>query len=167
MVNTMIEIREIGLDAIEDFWDKHIHYLVEDQIITDEEDKAYFQGEEYRGILRSHMLRDQDPHHMVYFVEGEKEVGAAQYCTYLSEDGKCFILDFWVYPEYRGGGMGHRCFGALEAYTRQQGATYYVINSEGERRVSFWKSLGFVEKGYDEWGVALWEKRDDGKGERA
>ena len=62
------------------------------------------------------MERPTDKHHMVYFVRDGKKIGAAQYNTYQSEDGKCFMLDFWVFPEYRGNGPGHACFEAFEAY---------------------------------------------------
>ena len=30
-----------------DFWKLHIKYLVDDEIIEDEEDKEYFEGDEY------------------------------------------------------------------------------------------------------------------------
>ncbi len=32
---------------------------------------------------------------------------------YTSEDGKCFIMDFAFYPEFRGNGMGKECARAL------------------------------------------------------
>lgn len=155
----MINIEEISVENISEFWKLHIRYLTDDGIITDEEDIDYFSGEEYRNILTEHMLRDTDRHHLVYFRRDEKRIGAASYCTYQSEDGKCFILDFWVFPEFRGNGTGHRCFAALEAYTRADGAQYYEINSEKEDSVRFWKSLGFVENGKDEYDMPLWIRR--------
>lgn len=151
----MIKIEEIPVDRIEEFWAVHLKYLVEDEIIDDAEDIEYFSGAEYRGIIRSNMTRETDRHHMVYFVEDGQRIGAAQYNTYQSEDGKCFILDFWVFPRYRGGGRGHACFAALEAYTRADGARYYEINSEKEDSVRFWKSLGFKENGKDEYDMPL------------
>ena len=155
----MIEIKEIPLESIDEFWDAHIKYLVEDEIISDEEDIEYFKGDEYRGIMENHMKRDTDKQHMVYFVRDKKRVGAASFCTYQSEDGKCFILDFWVFPEFRGSGLGHRCFDALEKYTKKDGALYFEINSEKEASVRFWKSLGFVNNGKDEYDMPLLIKR--------
>ena len=155
----MITIEEIPVEKIEDFWRIHYAYLLNDEIITDEEDKEYFQSEEYRGVIKAHMLRDVDKHHMVYFVENEKRIGAAQYNTYQSEDGKCFILDFWVFPEFRGNGTGHRCFATLEAYTKKDGARYYEINCEREIAQRFWRDNGFVDSGVDEYGMALLVKR--------
>lgn len=155
----MITIQEIPIEEIDSFWNLHIRYLIEDGIITDEEDIAYFQGEEYRGILQDHMLRTVDRQHMVYFVRDGERIGAASYCTYHSEDGKCFILDYWVFPAYRGGGTGHRCFEVLERYTRQDGAVYYELNSHKENSVRFWKSLGFVENGKDEYDMPLWVRK--------
>ena len=155
----MIKIEEIPVEHIDDFWKIHLKYLVEDEIIDDEEDIEYFSGDEYRDIIKAHMTREKDKHHMVYFVDGDNKVGAAQYNTYQSEDGKCFILDFWVFSEFRGNGTGHDCFSALEAYTRADGAKYLEINSEKEDSVRFWKSLGFTENGKDEYDMPLFIKK--------
>lgn len=156
----MIVIEEISVDRIEDFWKIHYEYLLRDEIITDEEDEEYFQSEEYRGIIKMHMLREKDKHHMIYFVENEKRIGAAQYNTYQSEEGKCFILDFWVFPEYRGNGMGHRCFETLERYTKEDGALYYEINCEKENAHRFWLSNGFVDAGVDEYEMRVMVKNE-------
>lgn len=156
----MITIEEIPAEKLDEFWDSHIRYLVEDGIISDEEDIAYFTGKEYRGILREHMLRDEDRHHMVWFCRDGHRIGAASYCIYQSEDGKCFILDFWVFPESRGAGMGHSCFEVLRQYTKAEGAAYYELNSEKEDSVRFWPSLGFVENGRDEYDMPLYVLND-------
>ena len=155
----MIKIEEIPIGSVQDFWDIHIKYLTDDGIITDSEDIEYFTGDEYRGVLEAHMRRETDRHHMVWFTKDGMKIGAASYCTYKSEDGKCFILDFWVFPEFRGNGTGHRCFEALERYTAEDGAKYYELNSEKEASVRFWKSLGFSENGADEYGMPLFIKR--------
>lgn len=155
----MIRIEEIPIEKIDEFWNIHIRYLIDDGIITDEEDVDYFKGEEYRGILKNHMVRDVDKQHMIYFIQDEQRIGAASYCTYQSEDGKCFILDYWVFPEYRGDGTGHKCFEVLEQYTKMDGAKYYELNSTKENSIRFWKSLGFVENGKDEYDMLLLVKR--------
>ena len=155
----MITIEEISVEQLPVFWEAHMKYLVEDGIITDEEDIEYFQDDEYRGILKDHMLRDADKHHMVWFRENDERIGAASYCTYQSEDGKCFLMDFWVFPEFRGNGTGHRCFEVLEQYTKADGAKYYELNSTKEDSIRFWKSLSFVENGTDEWDMLLLVRR--------
>ena len=154
-----IRLEEIPVEGLGEFWDRHIRYLVDDGIITDEEDVEYFTGREYRGILEDHMRRGTDRHHMVWFRRDGARIGAASYCTYQSEDGKCFILDFWVFPPFRGGGTGRRCFEALERYTRARGARYYELNSEKEASVRFWKSLGFTGNGEAEYGMPLLIRR--------
>jgi len=155
----MIRIEEIPVERIREFWDLHLEYLINEGIIEDEEDIEYFSGEEYRNIIKAHMIRETDKHHMVYFVEDKQRIGAAQYNTYQSEDGKCFILDFWVFPAYRGNGKGHQCFEALEAYIKADGAVYYEINSQKENSIRFWKSLGFQENGKDEYDMPLFVKK--------
>lgn len=154
----LIEIEEIPVEHIDEFWKIHLQYLLDDEIITDEEDKAYFQSDEYRNTIKRQMLRPVDRHHMVYFVRGGVRIGAAQYNTYQSEGGKCYILDFWVFPEFRGNGTGHRCFTALEAATKAWGATSYEINCVKENAHRFWQSLGFEDHGVDEYGMPLMDK---------
>ena len=155
----MISIEEIPVARINEFWEIHIKYLVDDGIISDEEDIAYFTGKEYRGILEDHMIRSTNKQHMIYFFQDGERIGAASYCTYQSEDGKCFILDYWVFPQFRGNGAGHRCFEALEQYTKADGAKYYELNSMKEDSIRFWKSIGFVENGKDEYDMLLLVKR--------
>lgn len=155
----MIGVEEIPAARADEFFALHLDYLIKDGIVEDDEDIAYFSGDEYRGVIEAHMRREKDRHRMVYFAENGKRIGAAQYTTYGSEDGKCFILDFWVFPPFRGGGTGHRCFAALEAYTKADGATYYEINCEKENAVRFWRSLGFTENGKDEYGMPLYIRR--------
>lgn len=155
----MIRIEEIPVERIYEFWDIQFRYLAEDGIITTDEEKEYFQGAEYRDILKGHMLRTPDTLHMVYFVRDGVRIGASQYCTYKSEDGKCFILDFWVFPAYRGNGTGHECFKALYQYTKEDAARYYVLNYAKEDSRRFWSSLGFVDNGIDEYGSPLMIKR--------
>ena len=160
MSSQRIEIEEIPVSGLEEFWTEHIRYLTEDGIITDPEDIEYFSGDEYRDIIREHMQRDTDRHHMVWFKKDGTRIGAASYCIYQSEDGKCFILDFWVFPKFRNNGNGRLCFETLEEVTKKDGAGYYQINSTKEDSVRFWKSLGFIEDGTDEWDMPLYTKKD-------
>lgn len=151
----MISIQEIPVERINEYWDIQFDYLVNDGMITTEEEKEYFQSVEYRNVLKGYMLRTPDTLHMIYFIRDGIKIGAAQYCIYKSEDGKCFILDFWVFPEYRGKGKGHECFSALYRYTQSDGALYYSLNYAKEDSRRFWNSLGFKDNGMDEYGSPL------------
>ncbi len=155
----MITIEEIQAERIDEFWEIQFGYLVDDGMVVTEEEKIYFSGDEYRSHLKKLTQRTPDTLHMVYFVRDGIRVGAAQYCTYQSEDGKCFILDFWVFPDYRGGGTGRACFDALSAYTKSDGAVYYALNYAKESSHQFWLSNGFVDNGEDEYGSKLMVKR--------
>ncbi len=146
----MITIEEIPISSIDEFWDIHYKFLIDDEIITSEEDKKYFSSAKYRDLIKSHMLRSKDIHHMIYFVEDSIRIGAAQYCIYQSEDGKCFILDFWLFSEFRGSGCGYKCFEALEVYTKNDGAVYYQLNSNKEKAIKFWLNNQFKYIGNDQ-----------------
>ena len=154
-----IRIEEIPVEQTKEFWELHYRYLIEDGIIEDEEDKEYFAGPEYRDVIQAHMERTVDKHHMVWFVREGLRIGAAQYCTYTSEDGKCFLMDFWVFPEHRGMGTGHRCFEVLDGYVKNDGGLYYEINCEKENAHRFWCSLGFRDNGVDEYDMPLMVRR--------
>lgn len=155
----MITIEEIPAEQAGQFWSIQFQYLVDDGIIAGDEERAYFSGSEYRGHIEALMRREPDRLHMIYFVQDGVRIGACQYCTFKSEDGKCFLLDFWVFPEHRGGGTGRTCFAALAAYTRADGAAYYALNYAKEDSRRFWLSNGFVDDGVDEYGSPLMVKR--------
>ena len=156
-----IQIEEIPVERIDEFWKIHIQYLIDDAIVTDEEDLEYFQSGEYRDVIKEHMLRSVDPHHMVYFVCNGIRIGAAQYNTYKNEDGKCFILDFWVFPKYRGNNTGHECFKVLRAHTKLDGARYYELNCTKDNAHRFWCSLGFTDCGIDEYEMPLMQLKEN------
>ena len=154
-----IGILEILPDEIDGFWERHIRYLTEDGIISDREDIEYFSGEEYRGVIRKNLARPLDRHHLVWFLRDGEKIGAASFCIYHSADRECFILDFWVFPPYRGCGTGHRCYEALERYALKDGADHFLLNREKPDSVRFWKSNGYVENGRDEYDMPLYIKR--------
>ena len=155
----MIRIEEIPVERINEYWDIQFRYLVDDGMINTDEEKEYFQSAAYRDVLKGHMLRTPDTLHMVYFVRDGVRIGASQYCTFKSEDGKCFILDFWVFPAYRGNGTVHDCARAFFEYTRNDGAIYYALNYAKEDSRRFWVSIGFIDNGTDEYGSPLMIKR--------
>ena len=155
----MIQIEEIPAARAGEFWELQFAYLVNDGMIAGEEEKAYFSSDGYRSTLEAYMSREPDRLHMVYFVEDGTRIGASQYCIYKSEDGKCFLLDFWIFPEYRGGGTGGACFQALEVYTARDGARYYALNYAKEASRRFWLAHGFQDDGVDEYGTSRMIRR--------
>ena len=121
----MIKIQEIPVEHINVFWEIHIKYLIDDEIIVDKEDIDYFSVNEYRNTLKTLMNREPDKLHMIYFIRDGLKICASTYCIYKSEDGKCFILDYWIFPKFRGNQTGHQCFEALEKYTKKDGAKHF------------------------------------------
>ena len=134
-------ITEIEIAA---FWEQLYNYYKRD-IFPDSVDgeQNHFLGGEYRQHMEIIHKRPQD-------------VGFAMPVIYTSEDGKCFIMDFCVYPEFRGNGMGKECARALLKWAEKNGAFYAELNySDNVRRKHFWQSIGFVQNGSDQWGDPL------------
>ena len=48
----MVIIQEIPVARINDFWNIQFQYLVDDGMITEDEEKAYYQSAEYRDVLK-------------------------------------------------------------------------------------------------------------------
>lgn len=150
-----VSVREAEGDiGTEEFWRRLLQYFAAD-ILPDPDDalRARFLGREYRDQIQRVHDRPADRARYLLFVQDGRDVGLALAVVFDSEDGKCLIMEFCVYPEFWGGGLGHRCARALLDWARLNGAAYAELNYGGdERRLRFWKSLGFVSNGADQWG---------------
>lgn len=122
--------------------------------MTDEEAECFLSPDYHRRI-DAFCLRPVNPGRRVFFLLDGQEIGFALYCVYQSEDGKCFVVNFCVYPDFRSQGLGKRCFAALEEQVRREGGRYFELNTYSRRVGRFWKSLGFAYNGYDEEGTIL------------
>ena len=116
---------------------------------------AFFLSPEYHGHIDALCRREQDPARRFFFRADGRDIGFALCCTYRSEDGKCFVIDFCVYPPYRCRGLGKRCFAALAERMEAEGARYFELNTHCRRSLRFWESLGFRPNGCDESGMIL------------
>ena len=139
------------------FWEQ-LHAYHKRDIFTDsdKEDLEYFLGQAYRDHMMKINGRPQDRCFFLFFHRGGQDIGFAMPVIFNTEDGKCFIMEFCVYPEFRGGGTGKACAGTLLDWAKKHGARYAELNYGGkERRRRFWESVGFIENGADQWGEPL------------
>ncbi len=156
-MNNQIIIREaVSPRDLAFFWEQ-LHSYHRQDIFPDpaDPDRGYFLGEEYRTQIEALHARSADPIHYLLFQQEGRDVGLALTVIYGAEDGKQFILEFCVFPEFRGRGAGTACAGALLRWGRDRGARYAELNTDAENRRRFWVRLGFVPNGCDEWGVPL------------
>lgn len=153
-----ITIREaITKQEIERFWEQ-LHTYHKRDIFPDPEDeeRAYFLAAEYCEQVQRIHDRETDRCYFLFFYRDGQEIGFAMPVIFASEDGKCFIMEFCVYPEFRGNGMGTACAEALLAWAKERSALYAELNFGGdERRRRFWRRIGFVDNGADEWNEPL------------
>lgn len=139
------------------FW-AQLHSYFERDIFPDpqDEDRDYFLSEEYRAHMQKIHSREQDQCHYLFFRRDGQDIGFALPVIFSTEDGKCFIMEFCVYPEFRGDGTGKECASALLAWAKENGARYAELNyGSNEKRLHFWKTMGFQKNGADEWGEPL------------
>ena len=106
-------------------------------------------------MMRIHS-RTQDRCFFLFFCRNGQDIGFTMPVIFTTEDGKCFIMEYCVYPEFRGNGTGRECARVLLNWAREHGALYAELNhGSSERRRQFWESVGFIENGADEWGEPL------------
>ena len=153
-----ITIREaVSEGDISLFW-QQLHSYFKRDIFPDpkSEDLEYFLDQDYRNHMTAINRRQPDKGYFLFFQRDGRDIGFAMPVVFSSEDGKCFIMEFCIYPEFRGGGTGTRCAEALLAWAETQGSLYAELNYGGnEMRRRFWQRLGFRENGADEWGEPL------------
>ena len=153
-----ITIREaITENDVALFWEQlHIYNKRDMFPDPDAEERDYFLGDEYRSTMREIHDRTQDRCYYLFFQRNGQDIGFALPVIYTTEDGKCFIMEYCVYPEFRGNGTGKECARVLLDWAKEHGALYAELNNgSNERRRHFWESVGFVENGADEWGEPL------------
>ena len=157
-MENQITIREaISENDVAVFWEQ-LHTYHKRDIFPDpkSEDLEYFLGSEYHDHMMKIHSRPQDRCRFLFFHRDGQDIGFAMPVIYTSEDGKCFIMEFCVYPEFRGNGTGKECAKALLNWSKEHGARYAELNhGSSERRKHFWESVGFIENGADEWGEPL------------
>lgn len=123
---------------------------------SDKEKLEYFLRSEYHNHRMKSNGRPQDRCFFLIFHRGGQDIGFAMPMIFTTEDGKCYIREFCVYPEFRGNGTGKACARTLLDWAKEHGAHYAELNYGGhERRRHFWESVGFIENGADEWGEPL------------
>lgn len=157
-MKNQITIREATAEnEVAAFWEELCSYFRRDILPGRENDEwEYFLGEEYRSNIQKIHERPQDRCYYLFFCRDGQDIGFAMPVIFTTEDGKCFIMEFCVYPEYRGGGTGKECAKALLDWAKEHGAFYAELNYSGDpRREHFWESIGFVKNGADEWGDPL------------
>lgn len=157
-MKNQISIREaVTENDVALFW-KQLHIYHKRDIFPDSnsEDLKYFLSSEYYDHMMKIHRRPQDRCCYLFFHRDGRDIGFAMPVIYTTEDGKCFIMEYCIYPEFRGNGTGKECAKVLLYWAREHGARYAELNYGGDpRREHFWQSVGFIKNGADEWGEPL------------
>lgn len=153
-----IKIREAVTEtAVAVFWEQlRIYYKRDIFPDPEDEDREYFLSDtEYRPQIQKIHDRQQDKCYYLFFHRDGQDIGFAMPVIYTTEDGKCFIMEYCVCPEFRGNGAGRACARVLLDWAEENGARYAELNCGSDKRRRFWRSVGFIENGADEWGEPL------------
>ena len=157
-MENQITIREAITETdVAVFWEQlHTYHKRDIFPNPDNADLEYFLGSEYHDHMMKIHSRPQDRCYFLFFHRDGQDIGFAMPVIYIAEDGKCFIMEFCVYPEFRGNGTGKECAGVLLDWAKENGALYAELNhGSNQRRRHFWETVGFIENGADEWGEPL------------
>ncbi|WP_294551419.1 GNAT family N-acetyltransferase [uncultured Pseudoflavonifractor sp.] len=117
--------------------------------------KAHFLNGQYRSHMDAIHNRRQDRSYYLLLSRGGADIGLALPVLYRTEDRKCFLCEFCVFPEFRGNGAGTKCGECFLSWAKSMGAAYVELNCDTPQRQRFWGRLGFRKNGADEWGMPL------------
>ena len=157
-MENQITIREaITENDVALFWEQlHLYHKRDIFPDNEQEELKYFLSSEYQDHMMMIRHRPHDRCYFLFFNRNGHDIGFTMPVIFTTEDGKCFVMEFCVYPEYRGNGTGKACARALLDWAKKNGALYAELNhGSNERRRGFWKSIGFIDNGVDEWGEPL------------
>ncbi len=152
-----ITIREaMTQEEIDFFWEQLYAYFKRDIFAEqDGEEQTHFLSSEYRAHMEEIHEREHNRCQYLLFFQNNTAVGFAMTVIFHTEDAKCFLMEFCVFPEFRGNGMGTRCAQKFLSWAKSKGAAYVEINCDTAQRQRFWKRLGFQMNGLDQWGAPL------------
>lgn len=139
------------------FWEQ-LHAYHKRDVFSDANDRElnYFLGSEYHDHMMKIHDRPLNRCFFLFFRQDGQNIGFAMPVIFTTEDGKCFIMEYCIYPEFRGHGIGTKCAAVLLDWAKEHGALYAELNYGGDiRRKHFWERIGFTENGVDEWGEPL------------
>ena len=105
-----IRIREAVTDSdTAAFWEQLYAYFKRDIFPEPEDpDREYFLGGEYREQIQRIHDRAENRCSWLFFSRDGQDIGLAMPVIFPAEDGKCFLMEFCVFPEFRGG-TGRQC----------------------------------------------------------
>ncbi len=157
MENQIIIREAVTANDVASFWEQLHAYHKRDIFSDSDADKLkYFLSSEYHDHMMRIYGRTQDRCFFLFFQRDGQDIGFTMPVIFASEDGKCFIMEYCVYPEFRGNGTGKECAGVLLDWAKERGALYAELNhGSNERRRHFWETVGFIENGVDERGESL------------
>lgn len=165
-----LSIRHLTTDySIKQFWRRKRQYEKEDifpgNTREEIEDRAYFLSDDYYDqIMNLYRIPQGGGSGLkfVFFYLNDDYIGFSMYKIYTEEDGKAFILDYCIDKNVRNIGLGHKVWQSFETLLKTEGATYFALNTFGERRERFWKSIGFIQSDTKEELQPLYYKDADG-----
>ena len=112
------------------FWEQ-LHSYHDRDIFPNPKDeslKHFLSDTEYRVQIEHVHNRLQDRCYYLFFERNGQDIGFTLPAIFTSEDGKCFILEFCIFPEFRGGGTGRECAAVLLEWAKEHGARYAELN---------------------------------------
>lgn len=128
------------------FWklfDNYINELSLNASLGDEFDLDYFYSDEYREAIEKLRIRCTNALRIFFINKEEIIIGFLMYVTYFDEGGKCFLMEYYIEPNYRNLGYGKLAYLKAEKHINDEGALYIELTPTNEANERFWSSVGF------------------------
>lgn len=130
------------------FWGLFNSYINELSLhvsLGDDFDLDYFYSDEYREAIEELRTRDINSLNLFLIHKDGTMLRFLMYVTYFDEGGKCFLMEYYLEPAYRGSGYGKAVYSMAEEQAYADGAKYMELTPTNEANESFWRSVGFMK----------------------
>lgn len=133
---------------VDTFWglfNRYINELALHASLGDDFDLAYFYSDEYREAIETLRTRQINPLNIFLIKKGGIMFGFLMYVTYFDEDGKCFLMEYYIDPGVRNLGYGKSAYSMAEKHIYAEGAKYIELTPTYDVNERFWRSVGFKQ----------------------
>lgn len=149
MINNHLELfitkRESDVETFWKLFDSYINELSLNTSFGDDFDLEYYYSDEYRGAIEKLRTRYTNPLNILLILNEGITIGFLMYVTYFDEGGKCFLMEYYIEPNFRNIGHGKSVYSMAEKYIYEEGAKYIELTPTNEANERFWRSMGLTK----------------------
>lgn len=143
----MIKLEEYQLDDLEQ-WNSYVNYFdkyIKEVSLVDGFEYFNVVGDlEYKNMIMKVVNRKENKFHICKVMKDNKQIGFVDYITYVNENGKSLIGNFFIDMKYRSNGYGTKVFNIVKEKIIALGGKYIDV-TPSKRALNLYLRNGFIK----------------------